>query len=328
MDSGSCPLCHSQDSTVLFDAETEHSKFYIVQCGQCNLVRTLPFPNDNVLNIHSKSQYYGEKESKFLPVLQVIRDRLSKIRAKKYLSMLKESVKRPRILDIGCAEGRLLNSFLEYECECYGVEHPSYPKKRFLNPDKIKYLVGDLESLDLKKRSFDIIILWHVLEHMDNPDAVISRVYDLLAPNGILILAVPNFSSIEAKAFKHFWFHLDVPWHKYHFTKKSLHYLIGKNHFEEIKSTTFCIEQGVYGLLQSGLNKVGWPKNELYEALKGNFHFNSALSLIIQISFGISILAPCFMISFLTSGMGNGSVLSLMLRKMRENNRSIKSFIK
>jgi len=325
MDSESCPLCHHEDSTVLFKSETANSKFFVIQCRQCNLARTSPFPDDDTLHIHNKVQYYGKKKNKFLPIFQNIRDRLSKIRARTYLSMISESIKRPKILDIGCAEGRLLQSFLAYGCDCYGVEHPSYPQKRFLNPDRIKYFVGNLDFLDLEERSFDIIILWHVLEHMDNPNNVISRVYDLLAPDGIFVLAVPNFSGIEAKIFKQLWFHLDIPWHKYHFTKSSLQYLTEKNHFEIIKSTTFCIEQGVYGLLQSVLNAAGWPKNELYEAMKGNFNYGRTLSLIAQIFIGISILIPCFLISFLISATENGSVLKLILIKMTENKSSLNS---
>src|SRR4030042_1536676 len=268
MDSALCPLCHSPDLKDLFKLKSIHSEFYILQCQECNLAHTYPFPDDYILHLYDteRVEYYGKYGNKFIPVIQTVRDRLAKIRAKKCLSMIPNSIRRPKVLDIGCAEGRLLNSFLEYGCDCYGVEHPSYPKQRFLNSNRIKYFVGDLKSLGLEEGSFNIIILWHVLEHLDNPDAIINRVYDLLSPDGILVLAVPNFSSIEAKIFKEVWFHLDIPWHKYHFTKRSLLYLLEKNHFKIIKSTTFCIEQNVYGILQSILNSMGWPKNELYEA--------------------------------------------------------------
>jgi SAM-dependent methyltransferase len=315
MDSVSCPLCHNQASSILINTETAHSKFHVIQCRQCTLARTFPIPDDDIIHIHDRIQYYGKNESKFIPIFQNIRDRLSKKRAKKYLSMIPNSIKRPKILDIGCAEGRLLNSFLKYGCDCYGVEHPSYPKRRFLNSNRIQYFVGDLEFLDLEERSFNIIILWHVLEHLNNPDSVVSRVYDLLAPDGILVLAVPNFSSIEAIIFKQLWFHLDIPWHKYHFTKRSLRYLTEKNHFEIIKSTTFCFEQGVYGILQSILNSMGWPRNELYEAIKGNISNNRILTLIIQSLISLFILIPCFIISFLTSISGKGSILGLVLKK-------------
>jgi SAM-dependent methyltransferase len=251
MGSSVCPLCQSKESKILFETETIHSRFDILQCQECDLARTFPFPSDDILRIHDTVQYYGKKENKFIPILQNIRDWLSKIRAKRYLSMIPISIQKPKVLDIGCAEGRLLKSFLEYDCDCYGVEHPLYPKQRFLNSDRIQYFLGDLESLDLKEGSFDIIILWHVLEHLDHPDDVIKWVYDLLASEGILVLAVPYFSSFEAKVFKESWFHLDIPWHRYHFTERSLRYLIKKYHFKMIYRTTICLEQGVYGLLQT-----------------------------------------------------------------------------
>lgn len=252
-----CVLCRSPHSTILFETKTSHSKFKILQCKQCSLVRTFPLPDDNVLKIHDESQYYGERESKFIPFLQDIRCRLSKIRAKQYLSMMPESVQRPKVLDIGCAEGRLLNSFFEFGCDCFGIEHLSYPDERFINKERINYLVGDIDSFDLDKESFDIIIIWHVLEHMDDPDQVMSAIYDILKPSGILIIAVPNYSSPEAKLFQQSWFHLDIPWHKYHFTDRSFRYLIKKNRFKVITGTTFCLEQGIFGIAQSILNYMG-----------------------------------------------------------------------
>lgn len=319
MDSALCPLCHCKDLRILFRAETVHSIFCIIQCRQCNLARTYPFPDDDVLHVHDTFCYYGKNESKFIPVLQYIRDRLSKIRARRYLSMISTSIQSPRILDIGCADGRLLNSFLEYGCDCYGVEHLFYPKNRFLNSDRIKYFVGDLESLDLKERSFDIIILWHVLEHMDNPDAVINRVFDLLSPNGLFVLAVPNFSGMDAKIFKQLWFHLNIPWHKYHFTEKFLHCLVEKNSFQIVKSTTFCLEQGIYGIIQSILNFMRWPKNELYEAMKGIFLRGRLLPLLFQSIIAVILLMPCTLICLIASMRQEGSVLKLILRKNRNS---------
>jgi SAM-dependent methyltransferase len=315
MDSASCPLCNSRDSSILFEVKTAHSTFYIVQCRQCNLARTFPFPGDDILNIHNKAQYYGRRESKFVPIFQNIRGRLSKSRARKYLSMIPTSIQRPKVLDIGCSEGRLLSSFLEYGCDCYGIEHTSYPERRFLNRDRIQYFYGDLENLDLEERSFDIIILWHVLEHMDNPKAVIGRAHGLLAPDGILVLAVPNFSSVEARYFKGLWFHLDIPWHKFHFSEKSLNYLIKNRHLQIIQKSTFCLEQGVYGINQSILNYMGWPRNEMYEAMKGNILKGRELNLVAQSIISAFLLLPCVFILLITSIMKKGSVLKIVLKK-------------
>ena len=86
MTSTPCPLCKAKVSKKLFNAKTGQSEFTIIQCLQCGLGRTFPMPDDGVLELHNQPQYYGEKENKFIPIIQNIRDRLSKIRARKYLN--------------------------------------------------------------------------------------------------------------------------------------------------------------------------------------------------------------------------------------------------
>jgi hypothetical protein len=150
---------------------------------------------------------------------------------------------------------------------------------------------------------------------MDDPQLIMSRLYKLLAPNGAMIMAIPNFSSMEARRFKQFWFHLDIPWHKYHFNERSIRYLIGKNHLRVIRTSTLCFEQGPYGLLQSILNAMGWPKNEFYEALKGNLTHGRAMHLTVQFLTVIFLLIPVSSVSILTSNKGMGPVIKLILKK-------------
>jgi SAM-dependent methyltransferase len=307
-----CPICKNQGSRRLFSTEYNQSIFDVRQCVKCNVAWTVPL-NDGFKGIYNNKQYYGTGKSKFIPILQDIRNRLSQMRAKRYLSMIPKLASRPRILDIGCAEGRLLKSFLGYGCDCYGIEHKSYPRERFFDSDKITYITGDMDFIELKPRSFEIIILWHVLEHMDNPVSAIKRIYELLAPEGIVILAVPNFSSLESGIFKDHWFHLDIPWHKYHFTEISLKCLFSKNNLDILSSTTFCIEQGPYGLLQSLLNSA-FKKNSLYEAIKGNYFCCRPLSLISQFFIATILFIPSFLVSYLTSKTGKGSSLKFILK--------------
>jgi 2-polyprenyl-3-methyl-5-hydroxy-6-metoxy-1,4-benzoquinol methylase len=238
-----------------------------------------------------------------------------KLRAKYFLSLIPGLVRRPKILDVGCAEGRLLNAFVEYGCECLGIEHPLYPSQRFLNSDRISYFQGDLQDIDFEERTFDMVILWHVLEHMDDPLSVIKKLYNLLTPEGIIIVAVPNFSSMESQAFKQFWFHLDIPWHKYHFNEKAIGYLMEKSYFRAITTNTFCLEQGPYGLFQSLLNAMGWPKNEFYEALKGNRTRGRVIYLVAQALLMALLLIPGIFVSFLTSRKGRGTVLKMIAKK-------------
>ena len=312
---GPCPVCQGSKTKVLFSTKTPLSEFHLVQCNICELTRTFPLPGDESLGVHDIATYYGKDVNKFIPVVQKIRNEIMRLRARYYLSFIPDSVQTPKILDVGCAEGRLLNAFLEYSCQCWGIEHSSYPSQRLLNSDRIVYLQGDLQGIDLPEGAFDLIFLWHVLEHMDDPRLIMGRLFDLLSPKGAIILAVPNFSSMEARRFKQFWFHLDIPWHKYHFNERSIGYLAIKSRLRIIRTSTLCIEQGPYGLFQSILNAMGWPKNELYETLKGNLKYRRSIHLIIQLFIGIFLLIPVCFLNLFTSIRGRGPVLKLILKK-------------
>lgn len=316
-DFGRCPICRGLKSKVLFSAKTPSSGFQIVQCKICGLTRTFPPANDETLQVHGIVSYYGRGANKFVPAVQKIRNQIMRLRARSYLSLIPPLVQTPRILDVGCSEGRLLRSFLEYGCECWGIEHPSYPTRRFLNNDQIIYLQGDLQAMDLPEEAFDLIFLWHVLEHMDDPQRAINRLCKLLASHGAMVLAVPNFSSMEAKRFKQHWFHLDMPWHKYHFNEMSMRYLITKNELWVIGINNLCCEQGPYGLFQSILNAMGWPHNEFYEVLKGNLNHGRSIHFIIQFLIGVLLLVPVIVVSLVTSIGGGGPVLKLILKKRR-----------
>lgn len=320
---GQCPVCHGLKARTLFSARTALSEFQLVQCEVCELTRTFPLPDDQAVRTHDVITYYGSGANKFVPAIQKARDLITRLRVKSYLSLIPPSIRRPKILDVGCSEGRLLRSFLEYGCECWGIEHRCYPPQRFLESERIVYLQGDLQGMHLPEGAFDLIFLWHVLEHMDNPQCAINRLTKLLAPEGAMILAVPNFSSMEARRFKHYWFHLDVPWHKYHFNEKSIRHLAATNHLRVIGISNVCLEQGPYGLFQSLLNAMGWPHNEFYEALKGNLDYGRYIHFILQFLIGVFLLTPVFFVSLCTSIGGGGPVLKLILK--REKNGSMKA---
>ena len=314
-DFGRCVVCGGAGVQVLFAVETHFREYQVIQCNKCKLSRTYPLLNYDSIPEAAISEYYGKSSNKFLPILQIARNWIMRSRVRNCLQFISDVVEKPKVLDVGCAEGRFLNAFFEYGCECWGVEHPFFPSKRFLNRDGIFYQVGDLCEINLPDKAFNLIIIWHVLEHLDDPHQVMRRLYELLAPNGVIFLAVPNFSSIEARKFLQSWFHLDIPWHKYHFNDKSIKYMTSKNNLIIMKMSTRCLEQGVYGLIQSILNAMGWKRNEFYEALKGNMMLSRIFHLIVQLYIVILLIMPGFLVSTLTSAIGKGPVLKLILKK-------------
>lgn len=311
-----CPCCGSTETQIVPLKGGDAQNYRLAVCRCCNLASTIPNPcNQQRPQTPDLGVYFGQGANKFVPMIQGLRDRIMQARAEKYLRLVPNTVKKPRILDVGCAEGRLLRAFLEKGCECRGVEHPDYPEKRFRETERITYLKGNLDELVLDKDGFDLIFLWHVLEHLDEPDQTLRRLCEILRPEGRIILAVPNFASLERRCFKENWFHLDVPWHKWHFSEKSLRYLFQNTGLEICTMSSLCFEQGPFGLIQSVLNAMGWPKNEVYEALKGHRNLKRSIHLSVQLNLFGTLGIPCLLFSLVSSIGQGGPMLKLVLRR-------------
>jgi len=129
-----------------------------------------------------------------------------------------------RILDIGAGTGDFLSVAKNDGWEIIGIE-PSDKAKEIASKKGVTFVANTSE---LENHSFDVITMWHVLEHVPDLDYQIKELKRLLKPNGTLIVAVPNFKSFDAKYYGTFWAAYDVPIHFWHFSKTSLKMLFEK----------------------------------------------------------------------------------------------------
>jgi SAM-dependent methyltransferase len=166
--------------------------------------------------------------------------------------------------------------------------------------------VGDFLQSPYAESSFDSVVLWHVLEHVPDPVAAIRRARQVLRPGGLLVIAVPNFESLQARFAGRHWFHLDVPRHYHHFGLAVLRRLLISNGFSILDVSHLSLEYNPYGWIQSLLNKLGFRYNLLYDLLKNpsarsvQSPFRAAplqlvltlalLPLIVPASLGLSLL--------------------------------------
>jgi hypothetical protein len=112
------------------------------------------------------------------------------------------------------------------------------------------------------------VVLWHVLEHVANPKNMLQEIARILKPGGRLVVAVPNFSSWQARWARAAWFHLDLPRHLFHFPAPALCKLIGECGLDCVSESHFSLRQNPFGWIQSAMNKTGvWPRNALYVLL-------------------------------------------------------------
>jgi len=135
-----------------------------------------------------------------------------------------EQSQKGRILDIGAGTGDFLLTAKNDGWETVGVE----PSERAKNIAIQKGISFVHEIAALENNSFDVITMWHVLEHVPNLEFQIQELKRLLKPTGTLIVAVPNFKSYDAQHYKTFWAAYDVPIHFWHFSKKAIQSLFEK----------------------------------------------------------------------------------------------------
>jgi 2-polyprenyl-3-methyl-5-hydroxy-6-metoxy-1,4-benzoquinol methylase len=133
-----------------------------------------------------------------------------------------------RILDIGAGTGDFLSVAKQNGWQTVGVE-PSEKAKAIAIKKEVSFVE---DTAELESHSFDVITMWHVLEHVPNLDNQIQELKRLLKTNGSLIVAVPNFKSFDAKHYGAFWAAYDVPIHFWHFSKKAIKSLFEKEGME------------------------------------------------------------------------------------------------
>jgi 2-polyprenyl-3-methyl-5-hydroxy-6-metoxy-1,4-benzoquinol methylase len=133
-----------------------------------------------------------------------------------------------QILDIGAGTGEFLAVAGKDGWKTVGVE-PSDKAKAIAKNKGVSFVE---KTSELESHSFDVISMWHVLEHVPNLDEQIKELKRLLKPTGTLIVAVPNFKSFDAKHYGNFWAAYDVPIHFWHFSKKAIQLLFDKENME------------------------------------------------------------------------------------------------
>lgn len=214
------------------DYSVSGEEFTLVKNLEYGFLETTPKPLADKLPEYYESEDYishtDTKRNLFEKVYHLVRSISLKIK----LNLINSCVSNNKaLLDIGCGTGDFLQKALQSNWEISGIE-PNKQARAIANK-KTNHAVYDASELfNLAPNSFDVITLWHVLEHLPNLEAHISIIKRLLKPNGTLIIAVPNYKSYDAEYYKQYWAAFDVPRHLYHFNQDSIAKLVSKERFK------------------------------------------------------------------------------------------------
>jgi len=238
--------------------------FSLRQCGGCGLVSTVPELSAAEMSRHYPAAYYGARNRRFWTTLERL---IPWFRARR-ADVIERSVPRGRMLDVGCGRGYLPAILRHRGWDARGIEISEQAAEHAQAVLGVPVHVGTIHDGGFEDATFDAIVIWHVLEHIADPVAALRKARELLRPDGLLIVAVPNYSSLQARLSGRHWFHLDIPRHYHHLRLEVLKRLLLENGFEIRKTSHFVFEQNPFGWIQSLYNLLGFRQNLLYEILK------------------------------------------------------------
>lgn len=201
-------------------------EFYLIKNKEFGFLETHPQPLNSLANYYESPNYFShsnENKSFFERLYHWIKT----INIRYKFSIVSDKKKKKKLLDYGCGTGDFLAYAQKKKWTVLGSEPNE--KARKIAQKKVGLTKVSTDSLSDISEKFDVITMWHVLEHIPNLDETLIELKSKIHPTGKLIFALPNFESFDAKFYKHFWAAYDVPRHLWHFSPKSFEALL-KHH--------------------------------------------------------------------------------------------------
>jgi 2-polyprenyl-3-methyl-5-hydroxy-6-metoxy-1,4-benzoquinol methylase len=216
-----CPACDSTSWKSVFDVtdhSISHETFKLIQCTGCGLIATSPRPDEDTLGDYYKSEKYISHSGTSKGFVNALY-----LQARNYALGWKHQIinklyDKKTILDFGCGTGEFLQHVQQKGWTVSGMEPSDMARA------KAEKLIGKpiFTSEEAITGQHAIVSLWHVLEHIPNPDQTITKLKSAMSESAALIIAVPNCPSHDASYYGEYWAGYDVPRHLWHFNRKAM----------------------------------------------------------------------------------------------------------
>lgn len=230
-----CPCCkgrHIRKTLLAKDHTVSGELFEIWNCSNCTACFTQNIPSANNIGKYYQSENYishSDTKKGFINHLyHFVRYRTIKL--KRQLVIHARGKKTGNLLDVGAGTGAFAHAMQQAKWKVTALEPDDTARQNAAT--NYQLVLQGLDSLfQLKENDFDVITLWHVLEHVHDLDSYMTQFKKLLKPSGILVIAVPNYKSGDAKHYAEYWAAYDVPRHLYHFSPYSMELLAEQFYF-------------------------------------------------------------------------------------------------
>lgn len=300
-----CPHCQNRDYILKYSLEKFNTNFKVVKCSICGHFYTYYNSNIDTESLYKTDAYIVDDQRKSIFY------KIQEYEYSKVLCNIKSFAKKgkSRLLDFGSGKGHFLFMAKNEDFDVRGVEtaknRADFCKEKYEIPVFSNFYDGK-SKIDTEK--FDVITLFHVLEHLYEPDSIVDGLYnENLNDDGIFIIEVPNFGSWQSLIAGKHWLHLDIPRHINHYNIESLIKSQANLKGGLLKVETFSAHLGVIGMLQSLMSIFGYR-----DSLINDLKFNKRLGIYLSLSF---LIFPAFILEIIASGFNKGGVIRIYLKK-------------
>ena len=218
---GSCPLCggrHQSEYAYCTDNVISGESYSLLECKECGLVYTANAPSDKAAAGYERLQQKLQLGESPKGVTNLLYYAAREIMLRRKYRLIKRLSYRKRgtLLNYGAKTGFFSDYMIRKNWSVTSVE--KFHQERQFALELFHHRMIDVAEMEyLKENSFDVVTMWHVLEHNNNPDVLLKRFHEILKPDGIVVMALPNINSTDAKHYKSNWAGYNVPRHLWHF---------------------------------------------------------------------------------------------------------------
>lgn len=255
-----CPSCfsnHISGNLTAVDHTVSHQSFEIWHCSNCTLRFTQSVPSANAIGTYYQSEnYISHTDTNKGIVNQLYRlARHFTLRSKRSHIQSHCRISKGSLLDVGAGTGAFASYMQQSGWSVTAVEPDEQARRKAADTYSVQ-LNESSRLFELEENHFDVITLWHVIEHVHTLHEYISQLKKILKPGGALFIAVPNYTSYDAGLYGSSWAAYDVPRHLYHFSPTAMQKLV-EHHGLQLRKTKAMWLDSFYISLLSEKHKSG-----------------------------------------------------------------------
>lgn len=284
-----CPVCNSPEIRNVLSAKdytVSGENFTIAECSSCTLRFTQNVPDAESISPYYKSENYISHSNTSKGLINRLYQSVRKITLKQKRKLVEKftDTKKGALLDVGSGTGGFVSEMQQQGWQVTGLEPDADARKVSKEVNGIE-LADINQFFSLNAKSYDVITMWHVLEHVHDLQVYISQLKNLLKDNGKIFIAVPNYTSKDAAIYKEFWAAYDVPRHLYHFSPQSVKILMEQHGLKLLKHKPMWFDSFYISMLSS---KYKNEKTNLFAAFFNGLRSN--LKVISDVKRGSSVI--------------------------------------